>query len=76
MAKCPKIETLQGAANGVNTIFKTSSSYRPGSVQVFLNGLLGERTLVDGWTELGLKSIQLNEPPDTGDVLQAYYIPV
>jgi hypothetical protein len=75
MAKCPKIETLQGSSNGINTIFKTSSSYRPGSVQVFRNGLLGERTLVDGWVELGLKRIQLKEPPELGDILQAYYIP-
>jgi hypothetical protein len=73
--KCPKIETLQGSANGINTIFKTSNSYRPGSVQVFRNGLLGERLLVDGWTELGFKRIQFKEAPIAGDVLQAYYIP-
>jgi len=73
--KCPKIETLTGIANGTNTLFKTSSSYRPGSVQVFRNGLLGERELVDGWTELGFKRIRMDEPPQAGDVLQAYYIP-
>jgi len=73
--KCPKIETLQGSANGVNTIFKTSNSYRPGSVRVFRNGILEEPTLVDGWTELGFKRIQLKEAPEIGDILQAYYIP-
>lgn len=73
--KCPKIETLAGATNGTNKLFQTSSSYRPGSVQVFRNGLLGEHTLVDGWQELGNKKILLNEAPPTGDVLQAYYIP-
>ena len=73
--KCPIIETLSGSANGTNTIFKTSASYRPGTVKVFRNGLLGERALVDGWTELGFKRIKLDEAPVSGDVLQAYYIP-
>lgn len=73
--RCPKIETLQGSANGVNLIFKTTSSYRPGTVKIFRNGILEEASLKDGWTELGFKRIQFKEAPIAGDVLQAYYIP-
>ena len=73
--KCPVIETLRGIPNGINTIFRTSVPYRPNTVRVFRNGLLGTGVLTDGWVELGQDRIQLKEPPPSGDILQVYYIP-
>jgi hypothetical protein len=76
----PKIERLSGPINGANLIFETSAEYVPGSVRVFINGLLGLQPLVDGWTELGGKRIRLNEAPANSpgdpDVIQAYYLPL
>lgn len=75
----PIIERLSGAVDGVNTIFETSVSYVPGSLRVFSNGLLGMRTLDDGWTELGGRRVRLNIAPlavNGEDVLQAYFLPL
>jgi hypothetical protein len=74
MSLLPVIEKPQGAVNGVNRTFFTSGAYVPGSVQVFKNGLMGEKSLVDGWTELGSKKIRLLEAPKDGDVIQVYYL--
>jgi len=71
----PIIEKLSGVTNGFNMVFKTSRSYIPGSVRVFVNGIVGEGSLSDGWKELGNKRILMNEPPRPTDVMQAYYIP-
>jgi hypothetical protein len=70
------IELLYGVTNGVNLIFKTSMDYAPGSVKVFRNGMLMEAALDDGFVELGSKKIQMKIAPDSGEVLQAYYLPV
>ena len=69
----PVIEKLSGTANGFNTIFETSRGYIAGSVRVFINGIVGEGSLTDGWKELGGKRIAMNEPPRPTDILQAYY---
>lgn len=71
----PVIENLQGIANGVNTIFRTSAPYKTGSVRIFRNGLMGKSPLVDGWVELGGDRLQIKEPPIQGDILQVYYLP-
>jgi hypothetical protein len=71
---CPIIEKLSGTANGFNTIFETSRGYVPGSVRVFVNGIVGEGSLTDGWKELGNKRIAMNDPPRPTDILQAYYV--
>ena len=80
MAKRPKFETASGSVNGINRVFSVSLDYRPGSIQVFLNGLLLQKDLVDGWVELGNKKIRLHEAPkDSGpnpDIVVIYYIPV
>lgn len=73
--KCPRIERLQGSVNGVNRLFKTSASYRSGTIRIFRNGLLQQRTLTDGWQELGNKKVLLHEAPEEGDIIQAYYLP-
>lgn len=72
---CPIIEKLSGVTNGFNTIFETSRGYVAGSVRVFVNGIVNEGSLVDGWKELGNKRIAMNEVPRPTDILQAYYIP-
>jgi hypothetical protein len=72
----PVIERLTGTTNGANRTFETSTDYKPGTVRVFRNGMLNEKSLVDGWVELGGKRIRVHEPPKTTDIMQAYYIPI
>jgi hypothetical protein len=72
----PRIEVPSGIINGSNRVFYTSVAYRPGTVQVFLNGQLKEGLLDDGWFELGTNKVRLKEAPRTEDVIQIYYIPV
>lgn len=72
----PHFETAIGVVDGINTIFFTSLPYLPGTTAVFLNGLLLEPTLVDGWLEIapGLGQFQMKEPPRTTDVVRVYYL--
>jgi hypothetical protein len=74
--KCPIIEPADGIVNGTNRVFRSSRTYRPSSLRVFLNGILNRRELVDGWVELGSNKVRLNEAPKTGDIVQVYYIPM
>jgi len=67
---------MDGVIDGNNKLFLTSADYIVGSVRVFRNGALLERSLVDGWTELGSKKILLKEAPRDTDIMQAYYIRV
>lgn len=76
MANQPRIETPTGTADGVNRIFYTSVSYRPGTPRVFLNGQLKRNDIDDGWVELGSNKVQLDEAPESLDVVQIYYIPL
>ena len=68
------IEPAVGIPNGSRTIFETSISYIPGSVKVFINGLVMRADYADGWTELGGRKIQLKEAPQSRDVVQFYYL--
>lgn len=76
----PRFEVPSGTIDGVNTIFFVSQPYRPGSTAVFLNGLLTERSLVDGWfeTDPAIGQVTLKEAPksigDCPDVLQIFYL--
>ena len=72
---CPIIEPAEGTVDGANKLFRSSKNYVTTTIQVFLNGVLAQRDLLDGWIELGSKKIQLNEAPKTGDIVQLYYIP-
>lgn len=74
MVLVPVIERAVGPTNGTNRLFRSTADYVPGSVQVFRNGLMGERTLVDGWNELGGRKVRVQEAPETGDVIQLYYL--
>jgi len=72
----PYIEVPSGAVNGVNRDFRVSTDFRSGTVRVFLNGLKGQRALVDGWKEMGPRWIRLNEAPEVTDVLEIWYFPI
>jgi hypothetical protein len=76
----PHFEVPTGAIDGVNTSFQVSVPYQPGSTAVFLNGLLQERSLEDGWYETDplAGEIVLKEAPRPGvvgpDVLQVFFL--
>jgi len=72
----PIFRKLDGTANGFNTVFETPTDYMAGSVQIFLNGILLEKDLADGWTSPGGRKIVMKVPPLTGDTLQAYYMSI
>lgn len=69
-----------GAIDGVNVVFTVSRPYSPGTVAVFLNGLLQERELDDGFEEADAAAgiIRMKEPPEPSplgdDVLQAFFL--
>jgi hypothetical protein len=69
-----RIEDAIGATDGVNRLFKVSTPFVPGSTVVFLNGVAKVATLSDGWTEIGSDTIQMTLAPDSGDVVQIYYL--
>lgn len=72
-------EIPTGSIDGVNTVFYVSQPYVVGSTAVFLNGVLMERTLDDGWdeTDPSTGEITLKEAPRSSgacpDVIQVFY---
>jgi len=75
----PRFEVPAGLVNGVNTVFTVSMPYGPGTTAVFLNGLLLERSLDDGWfeTDPDLGIVTLNEAPRSHgapDVIQIFFM--
>ena len=65
--------------NGVNKVFTLSMPYGPGTTAVFLNGLLQERSLDDGWVETDPDAgiVTLKEAPRSSgmpDVIQIFFI--
>lgn len=70
------IEKAAGSVNGTNQQFKTSAAYLPGSLQVWVNGLLKRKGSSEGWTELGINKFQLNIAPVAGSVVQVYFRPL
>ena len=81
----PRFEVPAGLINDVNKVFTVSMPYAPGSTAVFLNGLLQDRTLTDGWVETnpGAGIVTLNEAPrstmagpcdDGPDVVQIFFL--
>ena len=75
----PRFEVPSGVIDGVNTVFTVSVPYISGTTAVWLNGVLLEPSLVDGWIESNPATgeITLKEPPQaTGpcpDVLQVFF---
>jgi hypothetical protein len=76
----PRFEVPTGVIDDVNTVFYVSVPYKPGTTAVFLNGLLMEPSLLDGWTESdpATGEVTLNDPPRSGrgdpDVVQIFFI--
>ena len=70
------IEKLYGEVNGINQTFETAKNFIPGSVKVFVNGLVLEASMDDGWVELGVNRVRMKIAPIPGDVLQAYFMTV
>jgi hypothetical protein len=76
----PRFEVPAGVINGVNVTFSVSQPYMPGSTAVFVNGLLQEKSLDDGWfeTDPATGTVTLKEAPRSSgtypDVLQVFYL--
>ncbi len=67
------IESLNGARDGVNTVFTTPSDFAAGTVRLYKNGLAQRSS---SYTTSGTNVITTEEPPKPGDVLQAFYRPI
>jgi hypothetical protein len=75
----PRFEIPAGVVDGVNTVFTVSMPYGPGSTAVFINGILQERSLDDGWFETSpdLGVVTMKVPPSAfgyPDVIQIFFI--
>lgn len=76
----PRFEVPVGAVNGVNVTFTVSMPYGPGTTAVFINGMLMERSLDDGWFETNPSTgtVTLKEAPrgigNGPDVIQIFFI--
>jgi hypothetical protein len=76
----PRFEVPSGAVDGVNTVYTVSVPYKLGTTAVFLNGLLQEKSLDDGWTETDplAGEVTLKEAPQGSgacpDVIQIFFI--
>ena len=73
MAPPAVIEVAFGPVDGANKQYTVSAMYVPGSLQVWLNGQLKRKDLIDGWVELGNNKFEMKEPPLPGDVVQAWF---
>lgn len=68
------IRELSGSINGSNKTFVTPTKYVSGTIRVIVNGQVYESNEdVYGWSETDDETVELNEAPRTGDVLQAFY---
>jgi len=72
----PVFETPSEVPNGTNKVFTTVGDYVKKSVRVWRNGMLNRKQDIDGWVELGMRKVQMKEAPETGDVIQIYYVRV
>lgn len=74
-----KFETPTGTIDGANTVFFVSQPYVPGSTAVWINGILLDKSLDDGWIESDPSTgeITFKEAPQGSgacpDVLQVFY---
>ena len=74
MSRDPQLDEAIGTIDGVNDVFETPEAYIPGSVHVYINGLLTQRSdPTDGLTELGGKEVRLHYTPRVGDTVHLYY---
>ena len=67
-------DTLEGAINGVNAVFKTSLPMRLDRVvEVLCNGLVREADLDNGYDLVDAFTIKLREVPEDGDTVMVRY---
>ena len=67
-------ETLVGAIDGLNAVFKTSLPMRLDRVvEVLCNGLVREAELDNGYDILDASTIRLKEIPEDGDTVMVRY---
>lgn len=69
----PVLAEAIGAIDGVNVDYTTPTVYSPGTLWVYINGLLVEQDGVEGVDELGGNAFRLREALRTGDTLHVYY---
>lgn len=69
----PVLAEAIGPIDGVNVDFTTPSAYFPGTLWVYVNGVLVERDGDEGAVELGGNAFRLREALFPGDTLHAYY---
>lgn len=69
------IEIPTGVVDGVNVVFTVSVAYVPGSVSVFVRGLLRQQGEGDGWAETSPNAgtVTLAEAPFTGDPILIFF---
>lgn len=68
-------DTLIGAINNVNVIFKTNQPMLLSSAEVFLNGLNKVDFLDDGYVLVDAFTVQFKEAPLQGDTVAVAYTP-
>jgi hypothetical protein len=66
-------DTLKGALNGVNKVFRTTYPMQLDFVQVYINGRLKVASLADGYSFLDSYTVLLKEAPLVGDTVQVEY---
>ncbi len=70
----PRFETAIGVIDDVNVSFSTSVNYVGGTLAVFRNGVLQEKTSDNGWIELGGDAFDMKVAPVIDDILQVFYM--
>lgn len=70
----PRFQVAVGSVDGVNKLFETSVDYETGTLAVFRNGTLLERSADNGWAELGGNEFEMKVAPLTKDVIHVFYM--
>lgn len=70
----PRFETAQGSVDGFNRDFFVSEDYTANTLVVFRNGQLLERSLENGWEEMGGVDFRMKIAPLPADIIQAFYM--
>lgn len=73
MANYLQFETPAGIIDASNKVFMLSTSCIPDTLEVFINGLLLESSLDDGWVSLTPQSFELKTAPRPSDTLRVAY---
>lgn len=72
----PVFTVAVGAIDGVNVFFFTPTPYTPGTLAVFLNGVLLRKDYDNGWIDINpvTGAFETKEAPRTADTLQVFYL--